>query len=1050
MRDPLDGLNDAQAQAVTHLAGPALVIGGAGTGKSEALARRFAWLAARGESPAAVLALSPSPAGAARLRARVEELLEPPWEELHVTTLPDFCCRLLREEAHDAGLDPFFAHVSRAERLALLLERIDDLTLRTHEIRGNPVPLLVAFLERIDALKGAMITAEEYGAHARELADATADADDAARANAAREAEFAGLYADHDRLVRESGGLDTGDLVLRAFRLLHERPDVRLRASERFSHVLVDDLQDTGFGEGLVLRLLCQDHRRVWAAGDDDQGIHRFRAASRKNFRDFRREYEDNTVFKLSVSHRCAGSILAAAQTVVAAGGHPRIEKELRGPADGSVAFWRCQSPRAEAQAIAAAVEHLVRDGVEPDAIGIFVRSVRDDGSVLAAALEERGVPARLSGTSAYFQRLEVRDLLAWLRLLADPGDSGAVVRALSRPPIELRSVDIARLTQLARRRKLDMISGVVAACDGPQLSPEGRDRALAFLRLHRRAARAFESMQPDAFVHRLIERIGIRRQQLFASQADTAERLANISKLVDLAGAYVRRYPQGTPRDFARYLTAVAEAGLPEDEIVPAGLPSTVAIVSMHAARDMEVSHAFVAGLDAAAVPGSARRRGDGVPDALLRESVPEDGVDVHEALMRRLLHVAITRARRSVVLSWAEDPEGARPSPFYEDARRAAGAEEEFHEEQLFGPAEGLHATFRMMRDEVLDSVSRVAGRLGEMRLDTYMDVASASVRFLELLKVAALVERTKEGQTVAEALPEINEILLQAATPEERELFLTSALDEYLSDEETDAVRRARAIRGEEEQSLEAFIPRRGDGLMLSASDIETYRLCPLKYKFARVFRIPQEPTINQRFGIVVHQVLERFHTDGGGSLDTLMQLFEASWRRSGFGDSNDDLQFRAKAVAALTRYWELDQKRAGKPVWFERGFSFKLGPHLVRGRVDRVDELPDGSFELIDYKTGRPKSEDDLRDDIQLSLYQVAARESWEVEARSGSYYYVLDNEKVPVAHSDDELARVKAAVTEIADSILEQEFEPKPSYELCSFCDYRIICPAAEK
>ena len=1050
MPDPLDGLNDAQAQAVTHPKGPALVIGGAGTGKSEALARRFAWLAAQGTSPGTILAFSPSSADVARLRARVEELLEPPWEELHVTTLPDFCCRLLRDEAHEASVDPFFSRVSRAERLALLLERIDDLTLRTHEIRGNPVPLLVGFLERIDVLKSEMITADRYRDHARSLREQSETGDDAARAHAAREAEFAGLYADHDRLVRESGGLDTGDLVLRTFSLLHERPDVRVRASERFAHLLADDYQDVNFAEGLVLHLLCQEHRRIWAAGDDDQGINRFRAASRKNFRDFRREYSDATVFKLPVSQRCAGPILAAAQTVVAAGGQPRIEKELRGPAEGTLSFWRCQSPRAEAQAIATAVDKLIQESVDPEDIGVFVRSVRDDGTMLAAALEERGVPARLSGTSAYFQRLEVRDLLAWLRLLADPGDSGAVVRALSRPPIELRSVDIARLTQLTRRRKLDMISGVAAACEGPQLSQEGRDRALAFLRLHRRAARAFESMQPDAFVHRLIERIGIRRQQLFASQADTAERLANISKLVDLASAYVRRYPQGAPRDFARYLTAVAEAGLPEDEVVPVGLPSTVAIVSMHAARDMEVTHAFVAGLDAAALPGTARRRGDGVPDALLRETLPADGPDVHEALMRRLLHVAMTRARKSVVLSWAEDAQGARPSPFYEEARLAAGASEEFHEEQLFGPAEGLHATFRMMRDEVLDSVSRVAGRLGEMRLDTYMDVASANVRFLELLKVAALVERTKEGQTVAEALPEINEILLGAATPEERELFVTSALDEYLRDEEADALRHARAIGGDDEQSLDAFIPRRGDGVMLSASDIETYRLCPLKYKFARVFRIPQEPTINQRFGIVVHQVLERFHAAGGGSLDALMQLFEASWRRSGFGDSNDDLQFREKAVAALTRYWELDQKRAGKPVWFERGFSFKLGPHLVRGRVDRVDELPDGSFELIDYKTGRPKSEDDLRDDVQLSLYQLAARESWEVDARAGSYYYVLDNEKVPVAHSDDELARVKATVEEIADGILEQEFEPKPSYELCSFCDYRIICPAAEK
>jgi DNA helicase-2/ATP-dependent DNA helicase PcrA len=1050
MPDPLDGLNDSQIEAVTHPPGPLLVIGGAGTGKSEALARRFAWLVRQGAAPESVLALSPSAAGAARLRARVEELVEPPWEELRATTFADFCCRLLREEATEAGLDPFFASVSRAERLALLLDRINDLTLRTHEIRGNPVPLLAGFLERVDTLKSEMVTAEDYLAHARELEAGAETGDDATRARAAREAEFARFYADHDRLVRESGGLDAGDLVLRAFALLHEHPHVRLRTSERFAHVLVDDYQDVDFAQGLVLRLLCQDHRRVCAAGDDDQAILRFRAASRKNFQDFRHEHPEAGLVKLPVSHRCAGPILAAAQTVVAAGGHARVEKELRGPADGRVRYWRASSPRAEAQAVAAEVERLIQEGSAPAEIGVFVRSLREDGPALAAALEERGVPARLAGTSAYFQRLEVRDLLAWLRLLADPGDAGAVVRALSRPPVELRAVDIARLTQLTRRRKLDMISGVAAACEGPQLSPEGRDRALAFLRLHRAAARAFEAMQPDAFVHRLIERIGIRRQQLFAPQADTAERLANIAKLADLATAYVRRYPQGTPRDFARYVTAIAEAGLPEDEVVPVGLPSAVAVMSMHAARHLEVSHAFVAGLDAAAMPGSARRRGDGVPDALLRESLPEDGPDVHEALMRRLLHVAITRARKGVVLSWAEDSDGGRPSPFYEEARAAAGAAEEHHEEQLFGPAEGLHATFRMMRDEMLDSVSRVAGRLGEMRLDTYMDVSSAAVRFLELLKVAALVERTKDGQTVEQALPEVNEVLLQAATPEVRELFLTSALDEYLRDAEMDAHRRARAIRGDDEQSLEAFIPRRGDGLMLSASDVETYRLCPLKYKFARVFRIPQEPTINQRFGIVVHQVLERFHASGGGSLEYLMQLFEASWRRSGFGDSNDDLQFREKAVASLNRYWELDQARAGKPVWFERGFSFKLGPHLVRGRVDRVDELPDGSFELIDYKTGRPKTEDDLRDDVQLSLYAIAAREAWDVEARAGSYYYVLDNEKVPVAHSDDELARVKATVGAIAEGILEQEFEPKPSYELCSFCDYRIICPAAEK
>src|SRR6185437_291343 len=205
-----------------------------------------------------------------------------------------------------------------------------------------------------------------------------------------------------------------------------------------------------------------------------------------------------------------------------------------------------------------------------------------------------------------------------------------------------------------------------------------------------------------------------------------------------------------------------------------------------------------------------------------------------------------------------------------------------------------EGLHSTFRMLRDELLDSVSSVGGRLSEMRLDTYLDISQSVGRYLELLKVAALIERERDGQSLAQALPEVNELLLQEVTPEQRELFLTSALDEYLADTARDERRRAEAISRGGDQSLDPFIPRRGRGLMLSASDIETYRICPLKYKFARVFRIPQEATINQRFGIVMHQVLERFHAEDGASLERLRELFEISWRRSGFGASDDEQQ------------------------------------------------------------------------------------------------------------------------------------------------------------
>jgi DNA helicase II / ATP-dependent DNA helicase PcrA len=644
--------------------------------------------------------------------------------------------------------------------------------------------------------------------------------------------------------------------------------------------------------------------------------------------------------------------------------------------------------------------------------------------------------------------------VLAWLRALADPSDSGAVVRALSRPPVELRSVDVARLTQLARRRKLDMPSAVAAALEGPQLSEEGRDRARAFLRLYRSASAAFEDRRPDAFVLRLIERIGLRRQQAFATQADTVERLRNIAKLSELATSYMHREPQATARDFSRYLAAVAESGLREEEAVGTPSAPAVQVMTMHAAKGLEFDHVFVLGLAAARIPGPFRPRADGVPDELLKETLPPaDDRQAHEAAMRRLLHVAMTRARRSLVLAW---PEGAapgatpRPSPFYEEARAALGVEEEIFEEELFGPAEGLHSTFRIMRDELLDTVARVGGQLGEMRLDTYLDVDQAVSRYVELIKVAALIERAKEGQALDAALPAVNEILAQCVTPEQREILERSALDSWLRDTERDPARRPAAAQNGSEPSLDPFIPRRGRGLMLSASDIDTYRICPLKYKFARVFRIPQEPTIHQRFGIVLHQVLERFHTNGGGSLSTLMELFEASWWRSGFGDSDDERQWRRRAVEALERYWRLDGESDAVPIWFERSFAFRLGPHLLRGRVDRVDRRPDGSYELIDYKTGKAKSAEELREDVQLSLYQMGARESWRLETSAQSYFYVLTGEKVPVEHSDEELERVKSTVTEIAGGILKQDFEPTPSPDVCRLCDYRIICPAAEK
>ncbi len=526
--------------------------------------------------------------------------------------------------------------------------------------------------------------------------------------------------------------------------------------------------------------------------------------------------------------------------------------------------------------------------------------------------------PGGVEVAGSFFERAGARDVLAWVRLLSDPRDSAAVVRALGRPPIELRQVDIARVVQVARKAKLDMIAALGPAMEAPQMPPEARERIARFRELHREAAAAFEALRPRLAV---------------------------------------------SPRELVAELTAASEARLLGEEAFSEKHPQT-------------------------------------------------------------------------------------------------------------------LEQTVELMREEVLGGATRIAGRLGELRLDTDLDISHGVVRYLELVKLAALRDRPA-GQSVKEALADINQRLLAACTPLQREIFQTSTLDETVLAEERgeeeggegscQAIPQAipSTFARREEPSLQAFLPRRGEGLVLSASDIDTYRACPLRYKFGRVLKIPSEQTLHQRFGIAVHQVLERYHATDRRSIPHsghavgspigqrttvghMMELLEACWRRGGFGESDAERELHGKARAALVLYHQRLEAHEAEPVWFERGFSFKLGAHHLRGRVDRVDKLPDGNYEMIDYKTGRPRTVEQLKDDVQLSLYAVGARESWQVDAERLSYYYVLDDLKVPVPSAEMDADWIARVVEEVGEAIMAQRFEPTPSPSVCGLCDYRIACPAWER
>jgi DNA helicase II / ATP-dependent DNA helicase PcrA len=1012
---PPDDLLPAQRRAVTFTGHALVVLGAAGTGKTRVLAERFLWLVDQGLRPERIAVLAATDGRADALREWLERRLVDGYDELVIGT-PARLATLILDAATGADT-PLESTLTASERFALLMARIDELPLERHDFAGSARALLTGFLRRIDRLKAHLISAEDYARWAASMDDR------AEPGQAALEREFSEVYRAHERILAEVGVRDTGDLISDALRLLSERP----AAAERFDHVLVDDAHELDLAPARLATALSPE--RMTVAADPVLGGFTLDGAQ---------------VVALDRSLRCPAPVLRAASALVEVPATPAEHP-------GAVSFWRCAGERAQAQSVAADIERvLTREGVAPGQVAVLVPSLTREGQAVAVALEERAVPHRLLGAAAFFQRAEIRDLLAWLRLLADASDAPAAVRVLARPPVELRSVDIARCIQIARRRKLDMIAALAAATEAPQVPPEARERIRVLLKLYRAGMSAFDTTRPDLYVHRLIDRLGLRRHHLFAAQADVVQRLRALARFGELAAAYATRSPQATPRQFARFIAAVAESGAREQDDDPQPRDvQEVQVIALESSAPVSAEHVYVLGLHGAlALPTP-----EVIPVSLLG---PEDRRPVRGAdeTLRGVLYRAITRSGANVVLAFPSVGErGAtlRPSPAVESVRTALSADWEDRPEELFGPAEMLHSTYRLLRDEVLESTMRAGGRLGELRLDTDLDVSHAIVRYLELLKLAALIERP-EGQSLAEAIRDVNARILQAVTAEQREILTSSALDDYLLDAERDVRRRAQVVKARDEPSLEAFLPKRGEGVLLSASDIDTYRTCPLKYKFARVFRIPQEPTIHQRFGILVHQVLERFHAreGGAGTLAHLLGLLDAGWRRAGFADSEEERQLRGKAVAALERYHERFRTEVSEPVWFERSFTFKLGPHLLRGRVDRVDRLPGGQYELIDYKTGRPKSSEQLAEDVQLSLYAVAAREAWSLDSSSQAYYYVLDDRKVAVPLDQGNRSEwIREVALEVAAGILSQGFEPTPSYAACSVCDYRLMCPAAE-
>ena len=609
------------------------------------------------------------------------------------------------------------------------------------------------------------------------------------------------------------------------------------------------------------------------------------------------------------------------------------------------------------------------------------------------------------------------------------------------------------------------MISALEAALESPQLRPEARDRIQSFLRLYRAAATALEEMRADVFVRRLIERIGLRRHQLFAASARDRGAAGQPRR----ASVSSRRRGRGASRAPRRATSSATSARSPTPGELGDDPPAEPAAGRGAARRARAGEGPRVRATSTCSTSSAARSpTAPSAPSGYPRSCVarlPRAGDAPSEAA--RLAYVAMTRAREALVLSCPEAsgegsgralarstrPRGRRSAPTRSSTTRSSSGPP-----RAFTRPTGWCAT----------RCSRHRGGPGAVaRRDAPRHRRGRQPRGRPLPRAgqargadpAPGRGSRRPRRSRRERAPGPGRDARAAGGARglgARRLRARGA--------SASATRRRDVVAARQEPSLEAFIPRRGGGLALSASDIDLYRICPLKYKFARVFAIPagadDQPALRDPdppgAGALPRRGAARGEASRGrarsaGGLDRLLALFEAGWRRAGFGSADDELQYRDRAVAALARYYERHVALDASPVWLERGFAFGIGPHQLRGRVDRVDRLPDGGYELIDYKTGEPERRGRARATTSSSRSTGSARaRRGTIDAAHGSYWYVLDGREGRRSRARPTTASGSSApCSRSARGSRPRTSSRGPRYEVCSWCDYRLICPALE-
>jgi DNA helicase II / ATP-dependent DNA helicase PcrA len=610
----LDALNPEQREAVTTIDGPLLVVAGPGSGKTRVITTRVAHMIDSGIPPWRILAMTFTNKAAAEMRHRIERMH--PVTELQVSTFHSFGAWLMRREAEALGYARDFSIYDTDDRDSLIRRLMKELKIDNAVVRASAAGYMIS-----DAKNRGVTPAAFAGGAYDTQAKAVAE-----------------IFERYEHAKLQANAMDFDDLLTKPLELFLKHPNILQKYRERFSHILIDEYQDTNSIQYRLAVLLASQHRNICVTGDPDQSIYSWRGADISNILNFERDFQNAKVVILGRNYRSTQIIVRAADALVRHN-TARKAKELSTDNDNGtpITVLKCQTETHEARAVATGIDDLRNEqGVGYGECAVFYRT-NAQSRALEHALRERSIPYQLVGAVSFYQRQEIKDVLAWLRLLINPRDAVAFTRALQRPARGVGDATIAKLIEAAQAQDKDLLQ--VAADPGAHGVKRVQKKALAGLKDladAMLAIRGGELFPIEHVINNVLDASGYRRMLETDIDPRSADRLENVQELISDARTREEENPE---LDLSSWLEQVALVS-DTDKLDIQG--QTVKLMTLHSAKGLEFPAVFLTGLEDGVLPHARSIQGDG---------------DLEEE--RRLCYVGITRAQRFLTLSLARNRE-------------------------------------------------------------------------------------------------------------------------------------------------------------------------------------------------------------------------------------------------------------------------------------------------------------------------------------------------------------------------------------------------------